>query len=161
MFQWSQGKPDFRHGLPPYSPRFVDSMRFFSSPPSRPAFPLCSSSVLGLKRTRRPFRCCTQSETLVAPGRELLHREVEVDETLIGGKDPGRGGVAAIRHWWWALSKSYRENHLPQQGNAELPDQRPNLFTSSSSEPAITGHDAVPRGPDSLRHLWVPIICVV
>ena len=34
----------------------------------------------------------TVRSTLVAPGRELLHREVEVDETLIGGKDPGRGG---------------------------------------------------------------------
>jgi transposase-like protein len=27
---------------------------------------------------------------LIAPGRTLLHREVEVDETFIGGKDPDR-----------------------------------------------------------------------
>jgi hypothetical protein len=36
---------------------------------------------------------------LVAPDRELLHREVEVDETFVGGKDPdqgGRGGDKAL-----------------------------------------------------------------
>ncbi len=29
---------------------------------------------------------------LVAPGRELLHGEVEVDETFVGGRDPDRDG---------------------------------------------------------------------
>lgn len=49
--------------------------------------------LLGLKRYETAFKMLhTVRSTLVAPGRELLHREVEVDETLIGGKDPYRGG---------------------------------------------------------------------
>jgi len=49
--------------------------------------------LLGLKRYETAFQMLhTVRSTLVAPGRELLHREVEVDETLIGGKDPYRGG---------------------------------------------------------------------
>ncbi len=49
--------------------------------------------LLGLKRYETAFKMLhTVRSTLVAPGRELLHNEVEVDETLIGGKDPFRGG---------------------------------------------------------------------
>ena len=49
--------------------------------------------LLGLKRYETAFQMLHRvRSTLVAPGRELLHREVEVDETLIGGKDPYRGG---------------------------------------------------------------------
>jgi transposase-like protein len=51
---------------------------------------------LGVKRYETAFQMLHKvRSTLVAPGRELLHREVEVDETFVGGKDPdqdGRGG---------------------------------------------------------------------
>jgi transposase-like protein len=48
---------------------------------------------MGLKRYETAFQMLhTVRSMLVAPGRELLHREVEVDETLIGGKDLYRGG---------------------------------------------------------------------
>lgn len=51
---------------------------------------------LGLKRYETAFHMMHKiRSTLVAPGRELLHGEVEVDDTFIGGKDPdcdGRGG---------------------------------------------------------------------
>jgi hypothetical protein len=48
---------------------------------------------LGLKRYETAFQMLhTVRSMLIAPGRELLHREVEVDETLIGGKDPFKGG---------------------------------------------------------------------
>jgi transposase-like protein len=48
---------------------------------------------LDLKRYQTAFQMLhTVRSMLVAPKRELLHREVEVDETLIGGKDPYRGG---------------------------------------------------------------------
>ena len=42
------------------------------------------------------------STVLVAPGRELLHSEIELDETFVGGKDPdrdGRGGELLPEHW--------------------------------------------------------------
>lgn len=49
--------------------------------------------LLGLKRYETAFQMLHKvRSTLVAPGRESLHREVEVDETFIGGKDPDRGG---------------------------------------------------------------------
>ena len=55
---------------------------------------------LGLKRYETAFQLLHKvRSTLVAPGRELLHREVEVDETFVGGKDPdrdGRGGDKAL-----------------------------------------------------------------
>jgi transposase-like protein len=55
---------------------------------------------LGLKRYETAFQLLHKVRSaLVAPGRELLHREVEVDETFIGGKDPdrdGRGGDKAL-----------------------------------------------------------------
>lgn len=51
---------------------------------------------LGLTRYETAFQMLHKVRSaLVAPERELLHREVEVDETFIGGKDPdqdGRGG---------------------------------------------------------------------
>ncbi len=48
---------------------------------------------LGLKRYETAFQVLHKvRSTLVAPGRELLHCEVEVDETFVGGKDPDRGG---------------------------------------------------------------------
>jgi len=48
---------------------------------------------LGLKRYETAFQMLHKvRSSLVAPGRELLHREVEVDETFIGGKDPDRDG---------------------------------------------------------------------
>lgn len=48
---------------------------------------------LGLTRYETAFQMLHKVRSaLVAPGRELLHREVEVDETFIGGKDPDRGG---------------------------------------------------------------------
>ena len=48
---------------------------------------------LGLKRYETAFQLLHKVRSaLVAPGRELLHREVEVDETFVGGKDPDRGG---------------------------------------------------------------------
>ena len=48
---------------------------------------------LGLKRYETAFQMLHKVRaSLVAPGRELLHREVEVDETFIGGKDPDRDG---------------------------------------------------------------------
>ena len=63
--------------------------------------------LLGLKRYETAFQMLHKvRSTLVAPGRESLHREVEVDETFIGGKDPDRAGVAVTRYWWWALSNS-------------------------------------------------------
>jgi transposase-like protein len=55
---------------------------------------------LGLKRYETAFQMLHKvRSTLVAPGRELLHSEVEVDETFVGGKDPdrdGRGGDKAL-----------------------------------------------------------------
>lgn len=48
---------------------------------------------LGLKRYETAFQMLHKiRSSLVAPDRELLHREVEVDETFIGGKDPDRDG---------------------------------------------------------------------
>ena len=48
---------------------------------------------LGIKRYETAFQMLHKIRSvLVAPGRERLHREVEVDETFIGGKDPDRGG---------------------------------------------------------------------
>jgi transposase-like protein len=48
---------------------------------------------LGLTRYETAFEMLHKIRSaLVAPGRERLHGEVEVDETCIGGKDPGRGG---------------------------------------------------------------------
>ena len=48
---------------------------------------------LGLKRYETAFQMLHKvRSSLVAPGRELLHREIEVDETFIGGKDPDRDG---------------------------------------------------------------------
>jgi hypothetical protein len=48
---------------------------------------------LGLKRYETAFQMLHKVRSmLVAPDRELLHREVEVDETFVGGKDPDRGG---------------------------------------------------------------------
>ena len=32
---------------------------------------------------------------MVRPGRDRLHGEIEVDETFVGGKEPGREGRAA------------------------------------------------------------------
>ena len=55
---------------------------------------------LGLKRYETAFQMLHKVRSaLVAPGRELLHREVEVDETFVGGTDPdrdGRGGDKAL-----------------------------------------------------------------
>jgi transposase-like protein len=55
---------------------------------------------LGLKRYETAFKMLHKVRSmLVAPDRELLHREVEVDETFVGGKDPdrdGRGGDKAL-----------------------------------------------------------------
>ena len=55
---------------------------------------------LGLKRYETAFQMLHKvRSTLVSPERELLHREVEVDETFVGGKDPdqdGRGGDKAL-----------------------------------------------------------------
>ena len=46
---------------------------------------------LGLSRYETAFHMLHKVRScLVAPGRTLLHREVEVDETFIGGKDPDR-----------------------------------------------------------------------
>lgn len=51
---------------------------------------------LDVKRYETAFQMLHKIRSvLVAPGRELLHGEVEVDETYVGGKDPdqdGRGG---------------------------------------------------------------------
>lgn len=48
---------------------------------------------LGLKRYETAFNMMHKIRSaLVAPGRELLHGEVEVDDTFIGGKDPDRDG---------------------------------------------------------------------
>jgi transposase-like protein len=48
---------------------------------------------LGLRRYETAFQMLHKvRSSLVGPGRELLHREVEVDETFVGGKDPGRDG---------------------------------------------------------------------
>jgi len=48
---------------------------------------------LGLKRYETAFQMLHKvRSTLVSPERELLHREVEVDETFVGGKDPDRDG---------------------------------------------------------------------
>jgi hypothetical protein len=51
---------------------------------------------LGLSRYETAFQMLHKIRSvLVAPGREPLHGEVEVDETFIGGRDPerdGRGG---------------------------------------------------------------------
>lgn len=55
---------------------------------------------LGLTRYETAFQMLHKIRcVLVAPGRERLHGEVEVDETFIGGKDPdqdGRGGDKVI-----------------------------------------------------------------
>ena len=55
---------------------------------------------MGLKRYETAFQMLHKvRSTLVAPDRELLHSEVEVDETFVGGKDPdrdGRGGDKAL-----------------------------------------------------------------
>lgn len=55
---------------------------------------------LGLKRYETAFQMLHKvRSTLVSPERELLHGEVEVDETFVGGKDPdrdGRGGDKAL-----------------------------------------------------------------
>lgn len=55
---------------------------------------------MGLKRYETAFQILHKvRSTLVAPDRELLHSEVEVDETFVGGKDPdrdGRGGDKAL-----------------------------------------------------------------
>ena len=46
---------------------------------------------LGLSRYETAFQMLHRLRSaLVAPGRERLHGQVEVDETFIGGKDPGR-----------------------------------------------------------------------
>lgn len=48
---------------------------------------------MGLKRYETAFQMLHKvRSSLVVPERELLHREVEVDETFVGGKDPDRGG---------------------------------------------------------------------
>jgi transposase-like protein len=48
---------------------------------------------LGVKRYETAFQMLHKIRSvLVAPGRELLHGEVEVDETFIGGRDPDQGG---------------------------------------------------------------------
>ena len=48
---------------------------------------------LGLTRYETAFAMLHKIRSaLVAPGRERLHSEVEVDETFIGGKDPGQDG---------------------------------------------------------------------
>jgi transposase-like protein len=48
---------------------------------------------LGIGRYQTAFEMLHKIRSvLVAPGREPLHAEVEVDETLVGGKDPGRDG---------------------------------------------------------------------
>lgn len=55
---------------------------------------------LGLRRYETAFQLLHRIRSvLVAPGRESLHGEVEVDETFIGGKDrdrDGRGGDKAL-----------------------------------------------------------------
>lgn len=48
---------------------------------------------LGMKRYETAFQMMHKIRSvLVAPGREVLHGEVEVDETFIGGKDADRDG---------------------------------------------------------------------
>lgn len=48
---------------------------------------------LGIGRYQTAFEMLHKIRSvLVAPGREQLHGEVEVDETLVGGKDPDRDG---------------------------------------------------------------------
>jgi transposase-like protein len=48
---------------------------------------------LGLSRYQTAFEMLHKIRSvLVAPGRERLHGEVEVDETFIGGRDPDRDG---------------------------------------------------------------------
>jgi transposase-like protein len=48
---------------------------------------------LGLRRYETAFQMLHKIRSvLVAPGRERLHGEVEVDETFVGGKDPDRDG---------------------------------------------------------------------
>lgn len=48
---------------------------------------------MGLKRYETAFRMLHKIRSvLVAPGREVLRHEVEVDETFVGGRDPDRDG---------------------------------------------------------------------
>jgi transposase-like protein len=48
---------------------------------------------LGIRRYETAFNMLHKIRSvLVAPGRERLHGEVEVDETFVGGKDPDRDG---------------------------------------------------------------------
>jgi transposase-like protein len=48
---------------------------------------------LGIKRYETAFQMMHKIRAvLVVPGRELLHGEVEVDDTFVGGKDADRGG---------------------------------------------------------------------
>jgi len=40
---------------------------------------------------------------MIRPGREVLTGRVEVDETFLGGAQPGvRGRGALARRWWWS-----------------------------------------------------------
>jgi transposase-like protein len=75
-------------------------------------------SQLGLKRYETAFQMLHKLRSaMVAPGREPLHHEVEVDDTFIGGKDPGqdgRGGdktlvVGAVELIRWIDPKNQRD----------------------------------------------------
>jgi Transposase zinc-ribbon domain/ISXO2-like transposase domain len=55
---------------------------------------------LGLKRYETAFQMLHKvRSTLVSPERELLHGEVEGDETFVGGKDPDRDGRGGERQY--------------------------------------------------------------
>jgi hypothetical protein len=52
---------------------------------------------LGISRYETAFTMLHKLRSaMVAPGRELLHAEVEVDDGYIGGKESGRPGRGAL-----------------------------------------------------------------
>lgn len=73
---------------------------------------------LGLRRYETAFQMLHKLRSaLVAPAREPLRTEVEVDEAFVGGKDPGRGGrggdktivVAAVEVVRWTDEKTQQQ----------------------------------------------------
>jgi len=95
---------------------------------------------LGMSRYETAFQMLHRLRSaLVAPGREPLHGEVEVDETFIGGKDPdrdGRGGdkvlvAGAVEVLTWSDLRTRKERQ--RTGRVRL------LSVADASGPSLMG----------------------
>ena len=93
---------------------------------------------------------------LVRPGRDLLAGTVEVDETFIGGEEPGlRGGRARGRE----VPGRDRGGDQGAEGYRPLPDGRPSTTPRPvRSEPFVTG--SVQPGARVITDGWAGYSCL-